>query len=192
MKRKVLLGAVAALAAAAALWIAFRPGPEPGADLVGLPGLRGFEVLERIERRHATLWTLSRAPFTVKVEEMRFVDESGARQIEEEGISTLEALHSGGLSAYPGDISWMIVPGDEYRPRVVRETLGGRETAYCLLLANDRLGYGVSSPDAATHRSLVGWLHRPERRTLYKVRIFAPIACPQGSLAELFRGLAAG
>jgi hypothetical protein len=192
MRRTVLIGAFGATAAAAAAWVACRPGPPPAPELAGLPGLRGFEVVEKIERRHGALWTLSRPPFTVKLEAMPFVDEAAARRVEAEGIATLEALHAGGLSAYPGDLSWKVAPGDEYRPRVVRETLGGRETAYCLLLANDRLGYGVSSPDAATHRSLSGWIHRPGRRTLYKVRIFAPVSSPPERLAELFRRLAEG
>jgi hypothetical protein len=51
-----------------------------------------------------------------------------------------------------------------------------------VLFANDRMGYGATTAEAAAFKSLVTWIYCSERKELCKLRLFAPGAASDAEL----------
>jgi hypothetical protein len=58
-----------------------------------------------------------------------------------------------------------------------------------LLFANDRLGHGASTAEAAKSRSLPGWLCCEKAQKLCKLKMFIPAEEGERALEELFLSL---
>jgi hypothetical protein len=154
---------------------------------LGLPS--GFTLEDESHRRHSSTYAVRRGTLFLKVEVVRHLDAAGAETLLTEGRVSVEALYADALSPYPGDISKKIVTGKEFAPRLVEKAQGGLKYTYFLLFANDRLGYGASTPEAARYRSLLGWLYCEKAQKLYKLRMFVPAEEGERGLEELFLSL---
>jgi len=164
-----------------------RREPSVGA-MPHFPSATKLVETTRVERRHSILVTLrdDSTGTIVKVEAFPGLEEESADALVEQGIIGFEALHAGALSPYPGDISRRIVADEKIRPRRVETAREGRSMTYYLVLANERFGYGLTTPEAAHYRSLLGWLHCADQDVLFKVRIYVPLATPPDELEALF------
>ena len=155
----------------------------------GFASLRGFELTERTEGRHSTSFVLRSGEVTVKLEVLQGIDGPSADALFDDGRMGLEALHADALSPYPGDISKRISAGAEYLPRFKSQDAEDARRRWCLLFANDRLGYGATTRDAVRYRSLCGWIHRPTSGSFTKVRVFEPLASDEADMERLFLSL---
>jgi len=154
---------------------------------LGLPS--GFILEDAAHRRHSSTYALRRGTAILKVEVVRHLDAAGAETLLTEGQVSIEALYADALSPYPGDISRTIVPGKEFAPRLVEKEQDGLKYTYFLLFANERLGYGASTPEAARYRSLLGWLYCEKAQKFYKLRVFVPAEEGESGMEELFLSL---
>ena len=179
----------ATLILAAILGLLLGCGKAPDPAPAGFPTLRGFEVTERTEGRHATSFVLRRGDVTLKLEVLQGVDGTSGDALFDDGRMGIEALHADALSPYPGDISKRISAGEEYLPRFRSRDAEGARHRWFLLFANDRLGYGATTKDAVRYRSLCGWIHRPASGSFAKVRIFGPLASDEAEMERLFLSL---
>ena len=107
----------------------------------------------------------------------------------EDGIMGVQALYANALSPYPGDISKEVVSDGRFRPQLVRTNRNGQPRDYVLLFANDRLGYGATTADAARYRSLLGWFYCERTDVFYKVRCFIPLTERKEELETFFLSL---
>ncbi len=160
-------------------------------DLRGMKALRGFAVEEETARRNASAYALRRDEVAARIEVVRGIDAASADVLRNEGRVGLEALYSESLSPYPDDISHTIVPRPEYQPRWSERDAGGTRVGWFLLFANDRLGYGAATPEAARYKSLLGWFYRARTERLYTVKLFAPAGWPDARLESIFLSIAA-
>ena len=79
----------------------------------------------------------------------------------------------------------MSAPG-RFRPEFFRKTIDSVSYHYFLLYANARLAYGAADEESINQRSLLGWIYCDAQRTVYKIRIFAPLDHSATSLESYF------
>ena len=148
--------------------------------------LAPFQPFETQERRFSTEFTLTNNSRVLKIEAVPNLGRQGAQTMLEDGIMGVQALYANALSPYPGDISKEVVSDARFRPQLVRTNWNGQPRDYVLLFANDRLGYGATTADAARYRSLLGWFYCERADVLYKVRYFVPLAARKEELETFF------
>ena len=151
--------------------------------------LTPFRLAESLERRFSTEFTLTNHDRVLKIEAVPNLGRDGARTMLDDGLMGVQALYANALSPYPGDISREVVSDARFRPQLVRTNWNGLRRDYVLLFANDRLGYGATTADAARYRSLLGWFYCERADIFYKVRCFAPLAARQEELEAFFLSL---
>jgi hypothetical protein len=145
-----------------------------------------FHLAEVLPRRFSTEYTYTNQSNLVKLEVIQDLDADAAQTIIKDGIMGIEALYANALSPYPGDISKEIVSDNRYRPKLAEKQRRHHTYRYFLLFANERFGYGVTTPDVIKYKSLAGWLYCEAERCLYKIRYFVPAAADKDDRETLF------
>ena len=184
------------LAAITAAVIAGAGCSEKGENLPpGLPPpfartpIAAFTLVSSNERAGAKILTFTNAAWTAKIDVIDGVEQLDADALTHDGIMGIEALYAQALSPYPGDISREVSGDKHFSPRPLTFEVDGRERRAFVLFANDRFGYGATTSDAASYRSLVTWIYCPPRKELYKVRLFAPRDTADADLIGCFTGV---
>ena len=187
-----------AIAGGATLWLARRQDtrvakvpPSPSTSITASI-LKTFRLDETDENRFSTRSLFSNESQALHLETVPDIDADSAETLIEDGIMGIQALYANALSAYPENLSRELDTPAQFRPEFVSRVINGVTYRYFLLYATDRFTYGAASKDTARLRSLVGWIYCEERSSLYKVRIFAPLDTPPGTLEDFFTKLPCG
>ncbi|MGI8605362.1 MAG: hypothetical protein ACR2OZ_20505 [Verrucomicrobiales bacterium] len=151
--------------------------------------LRSFQLVERTEDRFSIRSTFTNEEEVLELETVSEIDGDSARTLVEDGIMGIHALYAQALSAYPENLSKQVSVPARFRPEFFRKSVNGVLYNYFLLSATERFAYGATSEDVLTRRSLLGWIYCEQEQTLYKIRMFAPLATSSGKLEEFFLAL---
>jgi hypothetical protein len=172
------------------------PRAQPShADLTRYPalpraaGAATFQLAEVQERRFSTEYTLTNQTQILKVEAIAGVGRADAERLAADGVMGVQALYANALSPYPGDISREVISDARFRPQVMHTNWHRQSRSYIVLFANERLGYGATTIEAARYHSLIGWFYCESGEVLYKVRIFSPAATRREELEQFFLAL---
>lgn len=152
-------------------------------------GFGKYSLVSVDDRAGVKLLILTNAGWSVKIEVVDGIEPQDAETLSRDGKMGIEALYAHALSPYPGDISKEVSADRRYSPKAVNLEVDGRVCSGYLLYANDRFGYGATTPDSVAYRSLIAWIYCAKRRELYKVRIFAPLHAPEGDLMGAFKAV---
>lgn len=163
--------------------------PEIASRLPNSKALAAFHFVDAHQRRISTELTFTNGPQLLKIEFVPDLGREGAKIMLDDGVMGVQALYANALSPYPGDISREVVTDTRYLPTLIRTNWNGRASAYALLYANDRFGYGAMAADAVRYRALVGWFYCEKTDVFYKVRCFLPLTSRREELEALFLSL---
>jgi hypothetical protein len=163
----------------------------PTSTRITLPEVieQSFQLVERVEDRFSTRTTFRKGEQVLNLETIGDLDADSAQTLIEDGIMGVHALYAQALSAYPENLSKQVSAPEHFRPRFYRREHDGVRYNYFLLYANDRSAYGATDEDSVKQRSLLGWIYCEHRQTVYKIRMFAPLATPHATLEEFFLSL---
>ncbi|MBL9167278.1 MAG: hypothetical protein JNN07_06020 [Verrucomicrobiales bacterium] len=151
--------------------------------------LDGFQLSEQLERRGTSLITATNlAGDILKLERIPGLDADSASRLIGDGVMSLEALYANALSPYPGDLSNRVITDDGFHPR---RAAGPREPWF-VLFANDRFGFGVSTPEQVKYKALLGWVHSDSSEELFKIRLYVPANRKDAELRRWVKGIGAG
>ena len=125
----------------------------------------------------------------LQLEVITDLDPDSAETLIEDGIMGIHALYANALSVYPENLSKQVATPDRFRPQFFRKEVNSVPYRFFLLYATERLAYGAASEDTIKRRSLLGWIYCAGQRTLYKLRLFAPLETQPADLEKFFLAL---
>jgi hypothetical protein len=151
--------------------------------------LPGFLLAGTDTKPDSTVYTFTNDTSVSKIEVLEHIEPSDGSVLMQDGVMGIQALYANALSPYPGDISNKVETDPAYRPRLFQVTNAGIASAYFLLYANDRLGYGATTKDSVKFKSLVGWFYCAARKEFFKVKVFVPLMLGDRELESIFLSL---
>lgn len=187
---------IVAAGIAGAVWLAVRKrngaresANDPRIRMFAENALPGFFHTGTDIKPDSRVYTFTNGTSVSKIEVLEHIEPSDAGVLMKDGLMGIQALYANALSPYPGDISNKVESDPAYRPRLVQVTNAAVSTAYFLLYANDRLGYGATTKDSVKFKSLVGWFHCAARKEFFKVKLFVPLTTSDRDLEAILISL---
>lgn len=195
--RRVVAGA-AALIALVALFLLFQPflhgsfqseeseapAPEQALQAIGLysqgSALEGFAVDSLIPggQEKAARLVLLQEDKVLRIEAITGIGKASADMLMEDEALAVKALYEAALSPYPGEVSYLIVCNERFKP-VFGTAEAKLNFSYFALFATGRLTYGACSEDLVKYKAILAWAYCGKKETLYRLELFTQLKSAQ-------------
>lgn len=150
---------------------------------------RDFKLVSHSKDAFSNRLSYRRGDEVLELEIITGLDPESAKLLIDDGVMGIHALYADALSAYPENLSRQIKTPERFQPVLARKEINGVPCTIFTLYATDRRTYGALSDDTAKLRSLLAWVYDQPIETVYKIRIFTPLAVSPGQIQQQFERL---
>ena len=158
------------------LWASEHYGEDLSQD-IGLTSkfLKDLSLNEEFERRDSHIFVFGDHERKLQIEKIEGIDQRSADILINGEIISIEALYANALSAYPGEVSKVIVCNERFKPTYKEKNIDDIPYKYYLLHGTERFGLGACTEDTIKYKHLIGWIYCPKKSTLFIMKYFTPL-----------------